>query len=92
MMMQETHINMINFSGDLWRAINLQTAGDEIYYRALEILKLKALSELYNEFSIISGGFIGTTSPPLCNERQAVTMVFPEKLIGKESIKRTRGI
>ncbi len=66
--------------------IKLPNSSDEIlYYRSLEdFKKLKALSELHNEFSIIGGGFVGTEiAAALAMNGKQVTMVFPEKLIGE---------
>jgi NADPH-dependent 2,4-dienoyl-CoA reductase/sulfur reductase-like enzyme len=66
--------------------IKLPNSGDKIlYYRNLEdFKKLKALSELHNEFSIIGGGFIGTEiAAALAMNGKQVTMIFPEKLIGE---------
>ncbi len=57
-----------------------------IYYRSLEDYdKLKTITSLHNEFTVIGGGFIGTEiAAALAMNRKQVTMIFPEKLIGEK--------
>ncbi len=66
--------------------IRLPNSSDEVlYYRNLEdFKKLKLLSELHNEFTVIGGGFIGTEiAAALAMNGKQVTMIFPDKLIGE---------